>query len=207
MRCGSGADQGFVGAFRAEEVHGIAQEAAGFQRERAGGGGGGRWDTERAQACTLYTDGQELRLYYPDEKREEIYPVDARWGDLLTSPVPRLSAIKKHFTIERATQDELSGALRSAAAANGSLALRLTPHDAELAQHVREVVVVLDEAAGLTRAVETTDPDGDRTEIVFSAVHINTGLVPGDLELQVPADTAVSRPLEGAPTTNSSSSP
>ena len=61
-----------------------------------------RWDTHAPQASVLYTDGKELRLYYPSQKLEEIYPIDQRLSDLLASPVPRLKAVRDHFQISRA---------------------------------------------------------------------------------------------------------
>jgi outer membrane lipoprotein-sorting protein len=166
-----------------------------------------RWDTELPEPCVLYADEKNLRLYYPDEKSEEIYPMDQRWSDLLSSPLPRLGAIEGHFTIHRAAPDELTGGLATASDRRFSLTLRLLPSDAELAKHVGQVIVVLDEKTGMARAVETTDADGDRTQMVFSDIHVNVGLNPADLELHVPPDTAVSHPMDAAPTPSSNSSP
>jgi outer membrane lipoprotein-sorting protein len=41
------------------------------------------------------------------------------------------------------------------------------------------------------------DADGDRTVIRFDDVKLNSGLKPGDLELNPPAGTRISHPLSG----------
>jgi len=154
-----------------------------------------RWDTEHPEPCTLYADQTQFILYYPSQKLEEIYPIDQRIGDLLTSPLPRLAAIKEHFAIAPAGPNDSGGA--------GSLALRLTPIDPELAKHIQFVIVVLDVKTGLTLKVQTVDADGDRTQITFSDMRTNIGLEPSGLELKVPGDVTVSHPLDSAPAANS----
>jgi outer membrane lipoprotein-sorting protein len=155
-----------------------------------------RWDTDQPQPCSLYADQKNLILYYPAQKLEEIYPIDQRVSDLLSSPLPRLDTIKKHFTIKLTAS--------SVAAPAGTLSLRLTPNDPELARHIQLVNVVLDIKTGLTLQVQTVDADGDRTQITFAGAQTNTGLDPSRLELQIPADTTVSHPADSAPADQSS---
>jgi outer membrane lipoprotein-sorting protein len=152
-----------------------------------------RWDTQEPSAIVLYADRDELRLYYPDQKLEEIYPIDQRMSDLLNSPLPRLSTIKAHFTIAAASADDL----RDLPGGAGTLGLRLTPIDAELTAHIHQVIVVLDISTGLTVAVRTIDADDDHTDIIFSDMHVNTGINERSLDLVLPAGTAISRPLAG----------
>jgi outer membrane lipoprotein-sorting protein len=163
-----------------------------------------RWDTDHPQPCVLYADGSELRLYYPQDKLEEIYPIDQRLGDLLSSPVPRLSVMQKHFKIERAGAADVSALFEQSAAAisrarSPTIALKLTPTDPALTQHVRQVLVVLDIRTALAIVVQTIDADGDRTEMIFSNAKVNTGIDPRTVELSVPSNTTLSHPLEGAP--------
>jgi outer membrane lipoprotein-sorting protein len=73
----------------------------------------------------------------------------------------------------------------------------LTPTDESLAQHVDEVRVTLDVPSACVTRVEMLDADGDRTVIRFTDVRTNTGIRDGELDLNVPAGTKVSRPLEG----------
>jgi len=156
-----------------------------------------RWDTQLPAPIVLYADRDELRLYYPDQKAEEIYPIDQRMSDLLSSPLPRLSTIKEHFTIELADPGDLADLPRRDPVT--MLALRLTPADATLAAHVRRVIVVLEMNTGLSLAVRTIDPDDDHTDIIFSDIRVNTGFDEQSLEPAVPADTAISHPLASAP--------
>src|SRR5262249_3380286 len=112
-----------------------------------------RWDTTQPTPCSLYADQRELCLYYPDERLEEIYSIDQRLGDLLSSPMPRLPAIQRHFSIERADAADLPGAPPWSADSPSTLALRLVPTDAQLSQHVRQVLVLLDRQTGMSLAV------------------------------------------------------
>lgn len=150
-----------------------------------------RWDTRQPAAIVLYANQAELRLYYPDQKLEEIYPVDQRMSDLLNSPVPRLSTISGHFTIEAADSGDVADLPHGAE----TLALRLTPADPALAEHLRRAIVVLDVNAGLAVAIRTIDPDDDHTDILFSDLHVNTGLDERSLDLAVPGGTMISHPL------------
>jgi outer membrane lipoprotein-sorting protein len=152
-----------------------------------------RWDTATPEPSVLYVDADELRMYYPSEKSEEIYPIDRKISSILASPLPRLSVIRENFKIERAQGDDL----KSMSTRPSELALRLTPTQDSLKQHVHQVIVILDTNSGLADAVQTEDSDGDRTVISFSDVKLNADLKPGDLNLVVPAGTSVSHPLEG----------
>jgi outer membrane lipoprotein-sorting protein len=158
-----------------------------------------RWDTEKPEPCALYADQKTVRLYYPKQKLEEIYPIDQQIANLLSSPVPRLASIRKFFTIAAAGPNDVPNHQPG----DSTLALRLAPSDESLAKHVRQVVVLLDIKTGLTLMVQTIDSDGDRTQITFLDARVNTGLDPGALDLKVPADTTISHPLDSAPASSS----
>jgi outer membrane lipoprotein carrier protein len=147
-----------------------------------------RWDTESPEPTVLYSDGREIRMYYPRQATVEVYPIDRRLGDLAASPLPRLDILRRHFRIERAPDAPRDGK---------TVELKLTPTDESLAQHVDEVRVTLDVPSACVTRVEMLDADGDRTVIRFTDVRTNTGVKDGELELTVPAGTKVSRPLEG----------
>lgn len=150
-----------------------------------------RWDTLHPQPSVLYADRDEVRIYYPDQKTLEIYPMDQRLGELAASPLPRLDVLRAQFTFERIPTDSMD----RTADPKRFLALRLIPRQASLREHVQEVRVLLDaEQAHITRA-EITDSDGDRTVLSFSNVRLNADV--GDLKLTVPADTRISHPLQG----------
>ena len=153
-----------------------------------------RWDTKQPEPVVLHSDGREFRVHYPKQKVLEIYPIDRRLGDLAASPLPRLATLREHFSIRQISTEELAG---KTDAAEGLVALELTPTDEALAEHVEAVRVLLEVDAAHIVKVETVDADGDRTVITFGGVRTNTGINEADLALTVPEDTKVSRPLEG----------
>jgi outer membrane lipoprotein-sorting protein len=151
-----------------------------------------RWDTKEPENQVLYSDGHEVRMYYPAQKLLEIYTIDQRLGELASSPLPRLKTLREHFTLERS-----DGKRFHPPKDRQVLPLRLVPREEELRQHIDEVDVLLDVTAAHILELEIVDADGDRTHVTFSGVRLNTGLTPDDLKLSVPPDTTVSRPLEG----------
>lgn len=150
-----------------------------------------RWDTKQPEPSVLLIDGKEAKVYYPNQKTLEIYPVDKRLAELAASPLPRLQVLKSHFAFRQIDARELD----KSAPADRFLALELTPTDPALAEHVQRVRVLLDVAGAYIMKAEVTDGDGDRTVLSFRDVQVNAAL--GDLALAVPPGTAVTRPLEG----------
>ena len=146
-----------------------------------------RWDTEVPEPAVLHCDGREIRMYYPRQRAAEVYPLDRRLTDLAASPLPRLAALRQHFSIERDP---------AADAARGTIALRLTPTDEFLKEHVDQVLVRLDVESACVLGVEVQDADGDRTRIAFTDVKLNSGVGAAEVELSLPPGTKVSRPLD-----------
>ena len=151
-----------------------------------------RWDTRNPEPAVLYSDGKEVRMHYPGQKLLEVYPIDRRLGDLAASPLPRLGTLREHFTLARATDTKSFKPPKG----RRVLALRLTPADASLRQHVDVVRVLLDIEAAHILELEIVDADGDRTHVSFTKVRLDTGLRADDLKLDVPPGTTVSRPLD-----------
>ena len=157
-------------------------------------GGKVRWDTEKPEPAVLASDAKEIKLYYPDQKLVEVYPLDQRMAEFAANPLPRLATLRKLFTIE---QEPLKDFGTEGATDERQLALKLTPKDAALREHVESVRVLLDVSAAHILKAETTDADEDRTLITFSDVKPNAGLTDADVDLVLPEGTKVSRPLEG----------
>ena len=158
-----------------------------------------KWDTEKPEPAVLYLDAAQIKLYYPKQKLVEIYPIDRRLSDLAASPLPRLQTLRQHFWIEQIPLKEFGTA---GATDEQQIALKLTPKDASLAEHVQFVRVLLDVKNAHILTAETTDAadvgeEADRTLITFSDVKTNAGLKDQDLDLVVPKGTKESRPLEG----------
>lgn len=150
-----------------------------------------RWDTVKPEPSVLFIDQGEARVYYPNQKTLEVYPLDKRLADLAASPLPRLDVLKERFSIEQIPAADLD----KSAAEKDFIALRLTPRDASIAEHVKQVCVLLDIGKAYIMKAQMTDSDGDRTVLSFKDVQLNADV--GDLALVVPPGTAVTHPLEG----------
>ena len=150
-----------------------------------------RWDTEKPEKSVLFVTDKEVKIYYPAQASVEIYAIDQRLAELASSPLPRLAALKDRFSFMQIPVADMD---KSADAAK-FMALKLIPAQDELRQHVQDVKVLLEMAAGYIVQVELTDADGDRTVDRFVNVQLNGEV--GDLELKTPPGTKISRPLEG----------
>lgn len=153
-----------------------------------------RWETESPHEVITRRDRGELRIYYPQQKTVEVFPLGRHSAMPDISPLPAPAELREHFRMEPIPVDG-SGAGCSDEAC---LALRLHPRTAVLAEHIRTIDVVVDRSTGLLRRAEVKDPDGDRTVLVFSEVRVNTGLKAEDLDLDLPAGTKEVRPLPGS---------
>jgi outer membrane lipoprotein-sorting protein len=148
------------------------------------------WETSKPQATSLAITADEVRIYYPAEKTIEVYKIEQKLGQLAASPLPRLETLLKHFTFEPLPLAEM-GETNAA----DFLAMKLTPSQPELREHVEEVRVLLDARSALMAKLEMRDPDGDRTVITFASTKPNTGLRDEDLAIHAPADVKITRPL------------
>ena len=151
-----------------------------------------RWDTEKPSPSVLHIDEREIRLYYPQQKAMEVYGIAQQLARLAATPLPRLEVLRAHFSFQQVPAHSLS----DGADERRYLGLSLTPLDTALRQHVAQVRVLLDLQTACMVAMETTDTDGDRTVITFQDPQINTGISDAEMELRVPPDTAITRPLE-----------
>ena len=48
------------------------------------------WDTIEPQRMQMSIDPKTLRMYYPDQKTIEEYPIEQQLGMMASSPLPRL---------------------------------------------------------------------------------------------------------------------
>lgn len=156
-----------------------------------------RWDTRTPAASSMFMDESVLKIHYPDHNTLEVYALDDRLGQLAASPLPRLSTLREHFDIARDDpRDDID---------RPHVSLHLTPRSKELAEHVQQVRVALDEQHGYLLRMEMTDIDDERTVIDFDRHRVNTGIDSDALELEVPAGTRTVRPLEDVRGRNSQS--
>ena len=181
----------FTARFRQEKFTALLKKPLVSTGRVRVGGTSIRWDTEKPEPAVLFSDGKDVRMYYPGQRLLEIYPIDQRLGDLAASPLPKLKSLREHFSIDRAGPDVFPKA-----DPRKSLSLRLVPLDDAIREHVDEVHVLLDTEAAHILELEIADADGDRTRMAFENVRLDTGVKPADLALVVPEGTTVSRPLE-----------
>jgi outer membrane lipoprotein carrier protein len=151
------------------------------------------WDTTKPHRTVMTIDTTEVRIYYPEQKTVEIYPVQGDMATLSSSPLPRMSVIREQFEITEIKPQDIDPAAKP----DGLIAIKLTPKNASLKEHIQQVRVLIDAAAAAARRVEITDADGEQTTLTFTNVKTNTGLTDKDVELSVPKGTTESHPLEG----------
>ena len=162
-----------------------------------------RWDTEKPSASVMRIDDKEIRLYYPADKTLEIYRLDQQMARLAASPLPRLNVLKEQFDFVEIPLSDMMPQNEP----GRYLALRLSPRDATLRQHVREIRVVLDLKTACMSRMEMADADNDLTVLTFEDVKMNTGLDDKDLRLDAPAGAKVVRPLEAMEQNSGNPSP
>jgi outer membrane lipoprotein-sorting protein len=149
------------------------------------------WKTVEPRAMAMLVAEKEVRIHYPADRMLEVYPLDDRFRQSAIGPIPRAAALKEKFIV--AALD--TSAMTDAKETGHLLAMELTPREESLRRHVASVRVLIDERVPCAVRVVVKDPDGDETDIRFSAVERNTGLTEADLELTVPEGTRVSTPV------------
>jgi hypothetical protein len=150
------------------------------------------WLTQKPEPTKMLVDSSGMRIFYPDQGLEEIYPIEGQLGALASSPLPRIDVLRRFFSFERLAAASVEAGRSDA----DVLAVKMTPIDAALQEHVEEVKVLLDRKTGFILRAENIDADGEKTVLTFSNVKIDTGVSDDAMRLDVPAGTKISRPLD-----------
>jgi outer membrane lipoprotein-sorting protein len=148
------------------------------------------WQTRGPEPTRMRVDTATIQIFYPSQKVVEQYPVQGKLAAMAASPLPRLAVLRKQFAIRWDDGPPLSDG------GNQFVQFRLDPLDPEVGQYVGKVRVLLDDARGLVRVFEITDPDGEVTKIAFDSLKTDTNFPAAELELNAPPGTKVLRPLE-----------
>jgi len=151
------------------------------------------WETTEPEPTRMSLDPQSLRIYYPNQKTVEEYPMRGQLGMMASSPLPRLEAIRQSFNL---LPDDGAGLPKIEGVPN-LVPVRMTAKEPELAKYVDHVRVLLDADRGVVLAFEMVDPDGEQTVIRFSNVRVDTGVTDDAMQLNPAPGTKVVRPLEG----------
>lgn len=140
-----------------------------------------RWDTTAPRRSTTVITESEVRIFYPQDPLLEVWELASRVGQLASSPIPQIAALRDlcHIAPGRGKP--------------GMVALRLTPLDPDAQEHIDHIDLAIDRSTAIVMRVEIAMVDGDRTEIVLERVRVNTGISKSDLELDIPAGTPVVR--------------
>lgn len=151
-----------------------------------------KWKTASPRKTEMAFAPGEVRLYYPDERVVEIYPLEGELRKLSLSPLSRLSAALSGFQVSQVDAQSLGAPQKG----DRYLGLELLPLSAEVKEHVSIIRVLIDTEAPCMRRLDVTDADGARTTIDLKNVKVNPDVPDGDVELTVPAGTRESRPFQ-----------
>ena len=149
-----------------------------------------RWETTKPHPTTIVTTESELQIYYPRQALLEIYPLESGLAQLAGSPLPQMEFARKYFTIDECKWEGLDSSQ-----ADRRLAVRLTPIEERLREHVLEVRVLIDTQTACIISAEIDYPDNERLVLEFSEIRLNTGVEESELRLKVGADVEVTHPL------------
>ncbi len=151
------------------------------------------WRTVSPRKSDMLVKDAKVTVYYPQDKLAEEYPMGSRFRDAAGGPLPRLSKLKENFDFAAIDAKELGP---QASTEGRRIAVKLTPKTDDLKKHVASVKVLIDERVPCAERIIITDPEGEQTQIRFTAVRINTGVKDSELDLNMPEDTKVSTPTQ-----------
>jgi len=147
------------------------------------------WETLEPRRSSMLVSAEAVNVLYPADRILETYPIKDRARDAAVGPIPRLAALKQHFVVS-----PLDPASLDPKAPASFIGLLLMPRDEDLKRHIQSVKVLIDDRVPCANRIVITDPDGEETVMVFSAVEVNSGVKDSDLELKVPEGTRVTTP-------------
>lgn len=142
-----------------------------------------RWEVKEPSPSIVHRTEEELRIYLPEDKVVEVYPIGSKaefaWG----SNVLDTAALAAANRIERIDAED------------GEIGLRLTLREESMREFLEHIDLVINETSGLVKRVRMVEGGGESTLVTFEDIQINTGLKDEDVALVLPEDVTVSRPL------------
>ncbi len=150
------------------------------------------WETFEPHRTTTLVDDELVRIHYPRRKVVEVYPLDDRMRQLFVSPIPRLAALRNHFSIESVPLSEVPKAFRDE---KRFMTIRLTPKDETLRGFMERADVVIDTTIACAVRVDMIDADGERTVLTFSKIETHKRWDEHRLDLVFPEGTKIVYPL------------
>ncbi|MGH7245235.1 MAG: outer membrane lipoprotein carrier protein LolA [Phycisphaerales bacterium] len=153
-----------------------------------------KWQTDSPRQMIMTFGGGEIRMYYPEARVVEIYPLPGEFQEFAGNPLPRLGGLRSKFKVSEVDPETMG-----APPARGRfLGVALSPSDPDLKEHISDIRVLIDTALPCISRLEFTDPDGARTSIVMSNVRVDVDVTDEEVQPKLPAGTRESRPLPGS---------
>lgn len=151
------------------------------------------WQTREPRPIGMLVNEAEVKVYYPEDKLVEVYPLGSGFRDATGGPLPRLEQLRERFDVVELDAKELSDSPDR----SHLMAIRLTPKSDELKKHIASVRVLIDDSIPCANRVVVVDPDGDEIELRFSNVRINSDVADTEVDLTFPKGVRVSHPISG----------
>lgn len=154
-----------------------------------------RWDTLEPRRTSMLLTNREIRLFFTDERALEIYPLEGDLRQMSGSPLPRLAWLQENFELAEISPDVIEKVSGTPADLIG---IELTPKSERIREHISTVRVLIDTRVPCLKRLEMIDLDGHSTVVELSSIKVNTGLKSEELDLELPPDVKISRPLDAA---------
>jgi outer membrane lipoprotein-sorting protein len=152
-----------------------------------------RWETVEPRQTVTWLGPDRVRIYQPEEKHVEIYPLRERFGQFGASPMPRMTELTERFQIERIDPSAFDDVEK---AGERYLALRLRPRQNATGQDLDRLLLLLDREAGHISRMQLHVSDNEWTAYRFGDVQLDVDIPDGTFELDLPADVEISRPMQ-----------
>jgi outer membrane lipoprotein carrier protein len=151
-----------------------------------------RWDFEKPNPTTVLVNEEEMLTWYRDLKRAERINVGKQADRVMQylSASNSLESLQRYFVLKVSFPKDPKEPYR----------LELTPRFARVAKRIQSMTIHLDRAGYWPVFVKYVEPDGDSTELRFTAVKLNSTIAPDVFKIALPADVEVKKVDFGAKT-------
>ena len=137
-----------------------------------------RWDTRKPRRVTMYADGKELWIYYPDQQKREIYKTSKKLARVTGAPFQRLATLREFFDLKRLKDDDA-----------GRARIELSPKTDKLRDQIEVITLSVNLKTGFVEVVRTVDVEGDRTVITFANIKFNSDVDVKGVKPNIPDGT------------------
>lgn len=142
-----------------------------------------RWDYEKPNPTTVLVNEEQMLTWYRDLKRAERIDVGKQADRVMQylSASNSLETLQRYFILKVSFPKDPKEPYR----------LELSPRFARVAKRIKLMTVHLDRAGYWPVYLQYIEPDGDRTELRFTAVTLNGIIAPETFKIELPQDVEV----------------